>query len=125
MKKKLKKAPSKKYLRNKCDQKAKEKAMEREEGICEVCGDTYGTTAHHYFYRSSCGHLRFYLPNLVILCRKCHFLLHFKDPKIIENKIIAKKGQEWIDDLTKRAMEKQKPSYQTIEYYKLKLKELQ
>jgi 5-methylcytosine-specific restriction endonuclease McrA len=111
------KSKSKKYLRNKCDKICKELALKKANGKCLVCGSTFGVTAHHYFYRSSCSHLRFDLDNLIVLCMKCHARLHFRDPKLVEAQIIAKKGEKWLSELTNKALEKQKSSYQSLSYY--------
>ena len=82
-------------LRNKADRLAKQRAFEKYGEVCELCGSDYRATAHHYFYRSSYGHLRFDLDNLVILCGRCHSALHFSDPKKVEDKIIEKAKGEY------------------------------
>ena len=84
---------------------------------CEVCGKS-AVQVHHFFYKSSYGHLRYDLDNGISLCQGCHFALHAQDPKRIEIEIIGYRGEEWYDSLAKRAKEKPKPSYLTIGYYK-------
>lgn len=90
---------------------------------CIVCGKK-AIQVHHFFYKSQYGHLRYDPENAISLCQGCHFTLHHNDPKIITDKIINIKGQEWYGNLKKRALEKHE-SYQTIEYYQTKIKELQ
>ena len=55
---------------------------------CELC-DNYAIQVHHFYYKSSYGHLRYDLDNGISLCRGCHFVLHHQDPKKIEDKIFA------------------------------------
>ena len=87
-------------------------------GYCEVCGSSGGVLqGHHFFYRSSYGHLRYSPENHITLCRACHFLLHFKGNPDIQQRIIEKRGKKWYHKLRKEAFNKQKPSYQTIQYY--------
>uniref|UniRef100_A0A6M3Y1D4 HNH endonuclease n=1 Tax=viral metagenome TaxID=1070528 RepID=A0A6M3Y1D4_9ZZZZ len=82
-------------------------------------------TPHHYYYRSGYGHLKYDLENGIILCRKCHFALHFgKDPKKIEDRIREVRGRKWENRLFKKSKEKHY-SYQTIDYYNKIIKQLQ
>ena len=111
-------------LRNKADRLAKERAFEKYGKVCELCGSDFRATAHHFFYRSSCGHLRHEIDNLVILCGYHHALLHFKDPKLVEGKIIKLRGQKWFNKLQKRAYDKPTSSYLTTDYYLEVIKEL-
>ena len=111
----------KKRLRNKADKLWYEKCKK---GKCEVCGNT-ATQVHHYFYKSSYGHMRYDEDNGVSLCTSCHFLLHHQDPHRIEDKIIAVRGQKWLDKLKKKAYAKPKAGYQTIGYYKGVIEELE
>ena len=101
-----KEARAKKRKKLEADRAFKEAVIQREGGHCEVCGDTFGVTAHHYYYRSTNAKLRNDLDNGICLCRGCHFSLHFKDPKIIEEKIIQKKGRKWLAKLKKKAYNK-------------------
>jgi len=82
---------------------------------CEVCGEK-AIQVHHFFYKSSYGHLRYDNDNAISLCQKCHFILHHQDPKIITDKIIEKRGKEWYNKLKEKAQEKHR-SYQTTGYY--------
>ena len=92
--------------------------------ICESCGEEKSTQAHHYYYKGSFGHLRYDLDNGIGLGLKCHFLLHHHDPKPIEAKIIAKRGQKWIKKLTVKAQKRPSGAYLTLNYYQDTLEEL-
>ena len=89
---------------------------------CEVCGKK-AIQVHHYYYKGSYGHLRYDLDNGISLCQGCHFVLHSRDPKKIEQQIIAKRGQKWAKTLEAKAKELHK-SYTTIGYYKDIIEEL-
>ena len=93
----------KQRLRDKADKLWKLACFEKYGRVCEICGGNYKPTAHHYYYRSSCSHLRFDLDNGVILDAKCHFLLHFRDPKPVEEQIIKIRGKKWLNRLKKKA----------------------
>ena len=92
---------------------------------CEVCGSNYILQAHHFYYRSSYGHLAFEKENHITLCRKCHFILHHQDPKKIENKIREIRGEKWYKKLQKMAQNRPKGSYLTTEWYKEQIKKLE
>jgi 5-methylcytosine-specific restriction endonuclease McrA len=83
---------------------------------CEVCGKYGILQGHHFYYRSSYGHLRYNKENHITLCRGCHFVLHHQDPKKIEQRIIKKRGQKWYANLLKESR-RNPASYQTISYY--------
>lgn len=85
---------------------------------CEVCGCSEYLQVHHFYYKSSYGHLRYDDENAVTLCRRCHFILHHQDPKKIEDIIIDMRGPKWLNSLKKKANTPPPSSYQTIEYYK-------
>ena len=80
---------------------------------CEICEETYLATPHHFYYRRSEPYLRYSISNGVILCGKCHARLHFKDPKIVEEKIIEKRGTKWLNKLKKER--DGKPKYFTFD----------
>ena len=84
---------------------------------CEVCGSSFILQAHHFFYRSSYGHLRYCEENHITLCRKCHFVLHHQDPKKIEIQIIETRGKKWYNSLLKKSRDRTKSSFETIDYY--------
>ena len=93
---------------------------------CEVCGcSNCILQGHHFFYKSSYGHLRYSKDNHITLCKSCHFLLHHQDPHRIEDKIIAVRGKKWLANLKKKAYNEPKGSYLTIKYYKDVIRDLQ
>ena len=83
---------------------------------CELCGVTYGLQVHHFFYKGSHAFLRYNLDNGITLCSREHFVLHHRDPKLITDKIIEIRGQEWYNKLKEQAKNSPK-SFQTIKYY--------
>lgn len=91
---------------------------------CEVCGKTEILQAHHFYYRLSYPHCRYLEENHITLCRACHFLLHHRDPKTIEEEIIKKRGKKWFDDLTQKSKERL-ISFQTIKWYNNNVARLQ
>ena len=84
---------------------------------CEVCGSTFGLTAHHFFPRSSAGHMIYLVENGVSLCQSCHFKHHFANNPTIHYKIIARRGENWYKNLEEISKEKH-ASYRSVEYYK-------
>lgn len=89
---------------------------------CEVCGDK-AIQVHHFFYKGSYGHLRYDLDNGISICRSCHYKIHFKDPKPINDIIIKKRGKRWYNRLKKRG-EQRKSSFKSIKYYEDVIKKL-
>lgn len=112
----------KKRLRKECDKLLKEVIIKKY-GRCEVCGQTFGITAHHIFPRSSYGHLRYDIDNSACLCMGCHFAHHTKAEPLIHHTIISKRGQKWFNSLKAKSL-KRPQSYQTIGYYTDTLKTL-
>lgn len=103
----------KQRLRNEADKIWYEKHLEEN---CEICGCSEHLQVHHFYYKSSYGHLRYNDNNAITLCRGCHFILHHQDPKKIEEKIIAQRGNRWFKSLQKKSREKLF-SFQTISWY--------
>ena len=116
----------KKQLEKEADELFKQIILTRHNSICEVCGGKWKITAHHYYYRSSASHLRYDLDNGICLDAHCHFLLHHgRDPKIIEDKIIAIRGQKWLNRLKEKAKNKPKFFKLDIKWYNDNIKKLQ
>lgn len=84
-------------------------------GICEVCGSP-ARQVHHFFFKGSYAHLRYDLDNGISLCPPCHYTIHFKDSKIINEKIIEARGPEWYNKLRAKALNRPESSYKTIKY---------
>lgn len=88
---------------------------------CEACGKPM-SCLHHYYPKSSAGHLRYNWLNLIPICQGCHFKHHKGNPDI-HNTINAKRGDKWLKDLQEA---KRTPivGCNTIPYYKAKIEEL-
>jgi len=110
-------------LRREADKLFKEAILLKADYKCEVCNSQFGITAHHFIPRSLAGHLMYYLPNGVCLCRGCHFAFHKKSDPTIVAKIIEKRGRKWLTDLEKRKKEKHY-SYKSIIYYETIINQL-
>ena len=91
---------------------------------CELCGKGGTLQGHHYYFKGSYGYLRYEGDNHITLCVGCHFVLHARDPKKIEEQIIQIRGQKWAESLKKKSQE-QHQSFQTIGYYRKIIKELE
>lgn len=89
---------------------------------CEVCGKLT-TCVHHFYYKRSYPHLRYSKANAITLCVSCHFTLHHKDPKLVSEKIIAKKGSKWYIGI-KEASRERPASFQTVGWYEDIIEEL-
>jgi len=110
-------------LRNQCDRLWYQICLKRNPN-CLLCGIP-ANYVHHFFRKGSHAHLRYDLENGITLCKKHHFALHFsRGGQKLEAEIILKKGQKWLKNLTKKAYQRPKSSYLTIEYYEDILKKL-
>jgi len=87
-----------KSLRNRADKAFKEKVLEINKYYCEVCGSE-ASTAHHFIPRSQSNATRYYLPNGISICQKCHFQHHTKGDPSIHAELIKLKGWDWYNDL--------------------------
>ena len=56
------------------------------------------TVGHHFISKKNSMALRYFLPNLIPLCKQCHFLVH-NQPHLIEPKICFMLGKEWYDEI--------------------------
>lgn len=93
------KTPSWKTLRNKADKALMDyiRAKHRAE-LCWVCGGKWVSVGHHFIHKSSSNALRYYLPNIIPICKECHCLVH-SQPHLVEPNICFKLGQDWYEDL--------------------------
>jgi len=93
---------------------------------CELCGNDWKITAHHFYFRSSAGHLILDIDNGICLCGKCHAALHWegKDQKLVEDKIIEKRGQEWLARLKKKEKDRPGGSFKTLQWYQKQIQKL-
>ena len=115
--KERKKNSSRKILENKLDTLSAK--LCRMKGVCEICGKRDGVlNAHHFKSRVYKG-VRWYQPNLICLCVHHHtfnftFSAH-KTPEAFKTRMIELKGQEWFDDIEKRAVEHTSFKYGELE----------
>lgn len=89
-------------LRHKADKLFQIKGLASNK-FCLVCG-SLAQVIHHFFPKSIASSLRYYLPNGIPLCNRCHFVLHNGDPTV-PAKILEVKGEGWLNDLIKKRKE--------------------
>jgi len=126
-----KKNSPRKILENKLDTLSAK--ICRMQGSCTICGKSDGVlNAHHFKSRVYKG-VRWYLPNLICLCVHHHtfdfkFSAH-KTPEAFKTKMLELKGQEWFDDIEKRAVEHTSWKFGELEEllttYQQKIKEME
>jgi len=114
----------KQILRTKADLLWKMACFKKWGRKCEICGGIFKVTPHHFYYRNNSPYLRFSILNGIILDAKCHFLLHFHDPKLIEEKIIKIRGKKWLNKLNKLRNSEPKYFKITTQWLEEKNKEL-
>jgi 5-methylcytosine-specific restriction endonuclease McrA len=98
-------------MRNKCD-KLLTPIVKAKNPRCLLCpSDTQ--VAHHHMKKSTSASCRYYLPNLIPLCHRCHMRLH-ADEILWAGRVIELKGIDWLRDL-----EEQKKKYvkTDVHYY--------
>lgn len=88
-----------KRLRKKADSLLQEVIQKYYSG-CLVCGRT-PFCGHHYFPKSTSTPLRYDFENIIPLCAGCHLKHHTGYPEI-QNKINEVKGEDWVNEITKR-----------------------
>lgn len=72
---------------------------------CEICKGTSHLNAHHYVGRRNRS-TRYYIPNGVVLCAKHHTFgtqSAHQDPEWFRQKMIKKRGEDWMKDLVKQS----------------------
>lgn len=87
---------------------------------CEVCGKP-AHCMHHFFPKSTSSRLRYDWDNLIPICQGCHMRHHTAGDPTIHATVIRKRGDDWYDELEQTRHEIIKVN---VEYYKLKLEEL-
>lgn len=102
-----KKNTPRKILENKLDTLSAK--LCRMKGACEICGKSDGVlNAHHFKSRVYKG-VRWYQPNLICLCVHHHTFNHkfsaHRTPEAFKTRMIELRGQEWFDNIEKRAVE--------------------
>lgn len=98
MRKKLK---SIKYLRNKCDRLLQE-LVRLVYKKCEICGGEL-SCGHHFIPKSVSSFLRYYWPNIIPICVKCHIGIELRKAHLITAKIVLGRGAEWLKDLEQKS----------------------
>lgn len=109
--KKPKRRDPKKTLRNKAD-KLLQTLIKTMYPECLVCGQPINC-GHHFVTKASSLALRYYVPNIIPICKKHHCLVHAQ-PSLVEPHICFALGQEWFDDLMEAKKIKVKES---VEFY--------
>jgi len=85
----------KRRLRTQADKLWKERIL-KEHPICEACGQEPSITGHHFFPRSSYGHLRYELDNGIGIGIKCHFSHHHKSEPMVHQIVIQKRERQMV-----------------------------
>jgi 5-methylcytosine-specific restriction endonuclease McrA len=98
------KKPTKAKLRQQADKLLQDYIRTKhKDELCWVCGIKPISCGHHFFPCSNSNATRYYLPNIIPICRDCHSRVHTQ-PHLVEPVISFKLGKDWYDDLleTKR-----------------------
>ena len=66
--------------------------------LCWVCGERPMVCGHHFFPVSNSMATRYYIPNIIPICKECHSKAHTQ-PHLVNPVICFKLGQPWYDDL--------------------------
>jgi hypothetical protein len=106
-------------LRKKAD-KLLQEYIKKKYDMCLICESPINC-GHHFFTKASSNALRYYLPDIIPICKACHCKVHTQ-PHLVVPKICFIMGQDWYDDLieVKRAGIKE-----TIEWYELNITNLE
>jgi 5-methylcytosine-specific restriction endonuclease McrA len=114
--------PTKSSLRNKADALLQKYIREKHNGeLCWRCGEKYVTVGHHFIYKAQSNSCRYYLPNIIPLCRDCHRYAHTWQ-NLFAKQMALKLGQSWSDDID--AVAKQKEKF-TLDWIQTKLEILE
>lgn len=108
----------KKKLKREVDKDWQLKGMEEWGKMC-FCGNP-AAYCHHFFYKSSYPALRYERLNAIPICPRCHTLIHARDPKELNDKIISHRGKEWYDHLKHEAQTRPLPQRNLAYYEKIK-----
>jgi len=112
----------KEQIRNKADKLLQEYIrLNHKNELCWYCGERPVSVGHHFVYVSQSTACRYYLPNIIPLCRDCHYYAH-NWQNLFSAKITLKLGKEWYNDLMERKqiMIKFNKEWITIQYQILK-----
>jgi hypothetical protein len=121
----MKKLPSLKYLRIKCDKLFSQACFKVWGNKC-ICGKE-ATATHHFIPKSISAYLRYNVLNGVPLCYYEHIIrIHSQgDPRVFED-IIKLRGQKWYKELKRLKVEgESKGGYLSRKYYQDNIDRLQ
>ena len=99
--------------KNKCD-KQLQVYIKKNNKTCLLCSNKC-QVGHHYFLTKNSSFLRYYLPNIIPLCNKHHFILHRRQDVSIIVGILKVMGMGWFIDLESK---KKLPIKTNKKYYK-------
>jgi len=85
-------------LRNKADALLQKYIKTTHKELCWFCGERPIFCGHHFVYKSQSNSCRYYLPNIIPVCKECHRYAHTWQ-NLFNAKITLKLGQEWFDDV--------------------------
>jgi len=98
-KKKSKGDNNKLNLRNKADRLLQEYIKNKHKGeLCWFCGERPIWCGHHFIYKSQSLSCRFYIPNIIPVCKECHRYAHTWQ-NLFNAKISIKIGEGWLKDI--------------------------
>jgi len=86
---------------------------------CELCGksgDECQLHPHHYIGRRNRA-LRWYLPNLIVLCASHHTMglwSAHQNPEWFRGEMLNRRGKEWLKDITQKARLQFRGTYQEV-----------
>lgn len=72
--------------------------LKHKDELCWVCCNKPVEVGHHFVSKKNSSALRFYLPNIIPICKSCHYLIH-NQPHLVEPKLCFKLGEAWYADL--------------------------
>lgn len=96
---------SKITIRNKAD-KLLQDYIRSKYHSCLICGGRC-SCGHHFIPKSNSLATRYYIPNIIPICRNCHCLAHTQ-PHLIDPRICFIKGSAWYADLINKKKQKVK-----------------
>lgn len=84
---------------------------------CEGCGAPF-ELMHHHVEKSKSNAGRYYHPNLIFLCKKCHNKIHFHDHQVVAI-YSTKRGKKWVEEMDK-LRQKKTPAFSIKQLLKIK-----
>ena len=112
----------KETIRNRADKLLQSYIRLKFKGVlCYNCGERYVEVGHHFFTKASSNALRYYLPNIIPLCNKCHCLVHAQ-PHLVNPKICFLMGEAWYNNLLEVKRQGVKANK---EWYQFRLEEIE